>query len=332
MDHREIIEEVARRKVAGFTGTIDADGEYYSQIYPGSASMGESIASDYHGRFLIELIQNANDVHPADESDGEIEVVLDLGEGPFGVLYVANRGTPFLAKNVNALCDMGLSSKPPGESIGNKGLGFRSVHHITDAPRVYSRMAEGVSDRFDGFCFRFATSDDLDALIDEPRHRELAKTDLPLFHIPIWLDEQPDGVRHFAQQGYSTLIALPLRSSDSAEDVLREFAGVRDSGVPLLLFLPRLARLALKVVGSVGVQVDDITLTRNEETVEIGPQVLTLADLGTAGTYLITRRAIEESQMLAAMGVRIRRRRSAKRRVRVGAPAPTSAALRPDAT
>jgi hypothetical protein len=25
---------------------------------------------------------------------------------------------------------MGLSSKPPGESIGNKGLGFRSVLHI----------------------------------------------------------------------------------------------------------------------------------------------------------------------------------------------------------
>lgn len=301
MDFRGIIDEVGRRKVMGFTGTIDEDGEYYSKIYAGSASMGESIASDYHGRFLIELIQNANDVHPDDRSDGAIEVVLDLAEGAFGALYVANAGTPFLPKNVDALCDMGLSSKPPGESIGNKGLGFRSVHHVTDVPHIYSRASEGPAEQFDGFCFRFAGNDDLDGLIANPQHRELAKSDLPLFHIPIWVSEQPEAVSRFARQGYSSVIALPLRSSDAVVDVRREFASVRESGVPLLLFLSRLARLTVKVLGTDGKVEDEIILDRSEVPVEIDGQLLAVADLGVAGTYLIARRSVPEFKMLGAI-------------------------------
>ena len=112
---RPFIEWVATRKIKGFCGTIDEAGDYYSEVYAGNASLSESITADYHGRFLIELIQNAYDVHPRDRSDGEIEVVLDIRAGAYGTLYVANRGAGFSTKDVNALCDMGLSSKPPGE-------------------------------------------------------------------------------------------------------------------------------------------------------------------------------------------------------------------------
>ena len=89
------------------------------------------------GRCLIELIQNGNDAHPFDKSDGEIEVLL-ADEGPFGTVYVANRGLPFSEKQADALLRIGKSSKPPGEAIGNKGLGFRSVSHLCDAPEIYS--------------------------------------------------------------------------------------------------------------------------------------------------------------------------------------------------
>jgi hypothetical protein len=138
-DCRAYVSTLAARKIKGFCGTIDENGAYYSEVYPGNASLSESITADYHGRFLIELIQNANDVHPNGRSDGEIEVAFDRASGEYGTLFVANRGASFSQKNVNALCDMGLSSKPPGESIGNKGLGFRSVHHITDSPLIYSQ-------------------------------------------------------------------------------------------------------------------------------------------------------------------------------------------------
>jgi hypothetical protein len=129
---RTVVENMALRKIKGFCGTIDEQGDYYSKVYAGNVSLTASITADYQGRFLIELIQNAYDAHPQDRSDGEIEVVLDTNASKYGTLYVANRGAGFSTKNVDALCDMGLSSKPPGESIGNKGLGFRSVHHVTD--------------------------------------------------------------------------------------------------------------------------------------------------------------------------------------------------------
>lgn len=105
---RAFIDWLARRKIAGFTGTIDENGLYLSEIYAGSASMSDSITADYHGRFLIELIQNANDVHPDERQDGEIEVVFDQRDGEAGTLYVANKGAGFSQRNVKALCDMGL--------------------------------------------------------------------------------------------------------------------------------------------------------------------------------------------------------------------------------
>ena len=60
---RVFVNDWARRKIRGFEGTIDEVGEYLSKIYPTARSISEQVVADYHGRFLIELIQNANDVH-----------------------------------------------------------------------------------------------------------------------------------------------------------------------------------------------------------------------------------------------------------------------------
>ena len=97
------------------------------------------VAADYHGRFLIELIQNGNDAHDRKRRDGEIDVWLVEDEGKQGTLYVANRGNPFTQANLVALSRIGMSSKPPGEAIGNKGLGFRSVSHAPAMRRRSTR-------------------------------------------------------------------------------------------------------------------------------------------------------------------------------------------------
>jgi hypothetical protein len=76
-DYRAYIERLATRKIKGFCGTIDENGAYYSEVYAGNASLTDSITADYHGRFLIELIQNANDVHPHTRGDCEIEIIFD---------------------------------------------------------------------------------------------------------------------------------------------------------------------------------------------------------------------------------------------------------------
>ena len=127
---RQFIEKIASNRLHVFKSTIDpATGEYLDDPYAQNKSAVEQVAADYRGRFLIELIQNGNDAHPRERRDGEIEVLL-ADEGPCGTIYVANKGSPFSEERAHALSRIGKSSKPPGEAIGNKGLGFRSVIHV----------------------------------------------------------------------------------------------------------------------------------------------------------------------------------------------------------
>lgn len=122
-------------------------------------SLTEQVEHQYHGRFIVELIQNAHDalLPPAGNESGKtsrIEIALK-DEGEFGTLYVANDGQPFSVSNFNSLSQLGQSDKNPQESIGNKGIGFRSVLEITEAPVIYSRSMPK-SPGFDGFNFAFS--------------------------------------------------------------------------------------------------------------------------------------------------------------------------------
>jgi hypothetical protein len=69
---RAHIERIASRKIKGFCGTIDEDGVYYDPVHKQNQSLSQHIIADYHGRFLIELIQNGHDAHDREGRDGEI--------------------------------------------------------------------------------------------------------------------------------------------------------------------------------------------------------------------------------------------------------------------
>jgi len=83
------------------------------------------LTQEYEDRFLVELIQNAYDAHKPGTRDGQVHVRLEES-GDEAVLYVANTGDSFAEANFDALTNVAQSSKPPGEGIGNKGVGFRS--------------------------------------------------------------------------------------------------------------------------------------------------------------------------------------------------------------
>lgn len=121
-------------------------------------SLTEQVEHQYHGRFVLELLQNAHDalfpLYDERRSTRHIEISL-RNEGEFGALYVANDGQPFSKSNFDNLSQLGQSDKDPQESIGNKGIGFRSVLEITKAPEIFSRSSQD-SRRFDGFCFGFS--------------------------------------------------------------------------------------------------------------------------------------------------------------------------------
>lgn len=131
--------------------------------YKSLHNLTEQVEHQYHGRFMIELIQNAHDAlfdiekQKADEDtpedEGRIEVVI-TNDPPFGALYVANDGSPFTESNFISLSRFGQSDKDIEKHIGNKGIGFRSVLEITREPEIFSRK-EKKSTSFNGFTFRF---------------------------------------------------------------------------------------------------------------------------------------------------------------------------------
>ncbi|MFG2224967.1 sacsin N-terminal ATP-binding-like domain-containing protein [Streptomyces sp. NPDC048644] len=207
------------------------------------------ISPEYEGRVLIELLQNAHDAHPARAADGRVEIVLDDDEGEHGTLYVANRGKPFGGGDFKALCSIALSSKRADEGIGHKGVGFKSVLHLCDAPEVYS-VAQAGARAFDGFTFRFALLDDFDALAAEvaperPGFAAYLRQNLLRLKVPVFLEEAPPAARRFARRGFVTVVRLPLKSADARSAAGAQLQELMDDAAPFELFLDRLRRVTL---------------------------------------------------------------------------------------
>ena len=102
----------------------------------------KAVVQDYSGRVVFELLQNA-----LDRATGHILLRWDRERQ---VLEVANDGRAITTESVDgrrsdiqALLSMHSSSKSAGESIGNKGVGFRSVFAAGSQVEVCSRAENG---------------------------------------------------------------------------------------------------------------------------------------------------------------------------------------------
>jgi len=89
----------------------------------GSFNRERSHARDYHGRELLELVQNADD---SGVDYGPNKLLIKLTNN---VLFVANTGIPFSPEGIKSLMVSDNSPKQllGTKCIGYKGLGFRSV-------------------------------------------------------------------------------------------------------------------------------------------------------------------------------------------------------------
>lgn len=214
-------------------------------------------ASLYDGRILRELIQNAYDGSGGDLA--RILVRLDLTAGEYGVLYVANSGQGFTTQDVDSIVNPAQSRKRPGNSIGHKGLGFRSVELVSPDPQIFSMATAGRQGApgFDGYCFGFAS-------VDHQRERLRRLTDSDLMEravgkahalqLPRPLRDQPPDVRAYAAEGFATLVRLPLRNARAAEQMTEECRALFNERAPLPLFLTRLAQVSIERVEAAGVE------------------------------------------------------------------------------
>jgi hypothetical protein len=250
-------------------------------------SLTQQVEHQYHGRFLIELVQNAHDAfvcYPAPGHPNRIEIVMDSDDSKYGSLFVANDGEPFTSSNFERLSQLGQSDKDPQKSIGNKGIGFRSVLEVSERPEVYSRTTKS-SGRFDGYCFAFRP-EVVQSLI-EPMKTLASDVPIPISPVsgsPIvdwsedllrkfrrrvhangiqWLTGEckylspyllpvPIGeiessvVRTLEARGFATVVRLPLKSAELRDHVLHHMRQISSSTV---LFLNKVSSLTLRVHG-----------------------------------------------------------------------------------
>jgi hypothetical protein len=277
------ISEMTSAKVRTFLFEVAEGVSNYRSLH----SLTQQVEHQYHGRFLIELLQNAHDAFigsPTSEHPNRIEIVFDSDDSEHGSLLVANDGEPFSSSNFERLSQLGQSDKDPQQSIGNKGIGFRSVLEVSERPEVYSR-SNASSGGFDGYCFAFRPEvvqslvgpmitlandgpipnspisdgpivDWSEDLLRKFRKRVRAQgvqwltgecKYLSPYLLPVPLDEiQSPAVKILETQRFATVVRLPLKSAELRHLVLHHMEQLSSSTI---LFLDKVSSLTLRVPG-----------------------------------------------------------------------------------
>lgn len=276
------------------------------KVYESLRSLNEIIGTQYGDRVLFELLQNAHDAHTVGEK-GEVAINLVVANDHTGVLLVANKGRPFSDSNFEAIRNIGTSDKEIGDGIGNKGLGFRSVEALTNDVHIFSAGAQIPAPMFNGYCFRFASTEEIAELLEEigasPTVAAKVAADIPRYLVPVAVTEQSDEVRRLASLGYATVVCLPLASSREIELAEKQVAALINAAAPVQLFLDRLESLAVSIVRA-GAEVEKATLSRAVEPLLRDPsssirmQRVTLSD-GSA--FLVVRQTLHKDAVLTAV-------------------------------
>lgn len=246
---QEIDEEIRKKSLAHIRQYVSA-GEEGMPWWDSLNSYIREAKQEYFERLIIELIQNGADALLRTGQSGKIHILLDCTEGPFGALYVANEGTPFDKEDFYSLCHPGVSSKTPGVGIGNKGIGFRSVHQICKVPEIFSQnpnFIPGKNSIFEGYCFRSASKAKLteytskfDCDVDQ------LYSDLGPF-LPAPHRKQNSQIKSFAKAGMATVVRLPIQDNRSLESTKKQIDNLKDHSMPLLLFVPKVSSLVIEI-------------------------------------------------------------------------------------
>ena len=144
----------------------------------------------YHGREILELLQNADDAYQKSKNLGEIQTSkLDVKiTYKNNVLTIANTGTYFDKDGIKAIVQGNNSSKK-GKYIGSKGTGFRSILNWSKEIKIYSgnfklRFSNDVSKHF------------FDTIKNEPQIKKQLDREknlyVPILSYPEYIDDDKE--------------------------------------------------------------------------------------------------------------------------------------------
>lgn len=202
-------------------------------------SQESQVAHDYRGRLVYELLQNADDALLGVTTTDD-RALFRLTEDE---LWVANTGRAFSAADVQGLCGLGASSKANSDgrkraSIGHKGLGFKSVLEITEAPEAYSDTVSFVLGQ------RHARP--VIEQLWEDKSRGHVR-DVPAMRFPVSISQPHEVWQELRDDGYHTAFRFPFHTRIDAQH--------RVSLAQQLLTLPTTSVLFLKHLEEVAIEV-----------------------------------------------------------------------------
>lgn len=182
------------------------------------AGLENYIAESYNNRSFIELLQNADDA-------GSTKFKIIRNEN---YLFVANNGRIFNDKDLESLCRSASSTKVRGESIGYRGIGFKSVVGFASEIHIISGDLE--------FTFSKKRTE-----IEIPQARKV-----PLIRIPHNLEDSDKKqfqsfVFQLKNEGYNTIFIF---SDITAREIELEFNSFDTSS---LLFLRNINETDLNI-------------------------------------------------------------------------------------
>jgi len=161
-----------------------------------------------YGSFLMEFIQNADDV-------GSSSLLIEIENKLVNIL---NDGRVFSRDDVNSICRVGMSSKTPKDYIGYLGVGFKSVFLISTSPEIYSGE----------YRFKF----DKNAWSNPER--------VPWQVIPLWIEDPVP-----LPSSYKTLFRIPVVDEKVIQKLQQETTPEYMSS-RMLLFLRNLESIEIK--------------------------------------------------------------------------------------
>lgn len=173
----------------------------------------ELLSKDLYSKkshFVLELVQNADDNDYPKGTVPKLTFKLEPER-----LVLLNNEVGFSERNVQALCSVGDSSKAKKSGyIGEKGIGFKSVFTVSNAPEIHSN----------GFHFRFDRTDEANLLG---------------YVVPEWCEPDEEA------RADSTTVVLP-----AAPGYKFGPETIEDLDARLLLFLSKLREIELEQGGA----------------------------------------------------------------------------------
>lgn len=235
----------------------------------------KSHESGYHGRELIELIQNADDA--GIDYTGSNKLLIKLTD--FG-LFVANTGVPFSPRGIKSLMVSDNSPKQllRTKCIGYKGLGFRSILGWASSIVILSgKLSIGFNEKFAKNWLRNLRRENQKV---DVKVREYENSGYPApiatLSIPYSITSESrefdvklasiyeEGAK-ILQSGYDTVVCLLFKNADKTREQVQK--QINSLGSEILLFLQFLERIEIESPGKNEVW----TVKREENSIIVNP-------------------------------------------------------------